>query len=135
MIELARPTLGRLSYWHGKVDHTLKQTTGIADARTLESVSLSLGEYDRDMTSQSLARSEPDEWLATPTHSDTVTYQTQRQRVLTPGEISRLPPARALLLEGAAWQTIRLAKWYETDPWSQIAMGRTGTAIPAALVF
>lgn len=99
--------------------------SGIADARTLENISLSLGEYDRDMASQSLGHSKPEEWLATPTHSDTVGYHTQRHRVLTPGEIARLPSGRGLLLQGADWQTIRLTKWYETEPWRTISAPRT----------
>lgn len=58
--------------------------TGISEPRTLEAISIALDEYDREMTSLALGRSEPQEWLSEPTHSDTVSYQTQRQRVLTP---------------------------------------------------
>lgn len=95
--------------------------SGIADARTLESISLTLGEYDRDMASQSLGLSEPQECFGGPsTYSETVNYQTQRHRKLTPGEIARLPDQHGLLLQGADWQTIRLTKWYETEPWRTI---------------
>ncbi len=73
----------------------------IADTRTLESISLALGEYDRDTVNHSLGRSDPQEWFGTTTHSDTVGYQTQRQRVLTPGEIARLPDGQGLPLQGA----------------------------------
>ena len=95
--------------------------SGIADTRTLEAISLALGEYDRDMTSRSLGRSEPQEWLAEPTHSDTVSYQTQRHRVLTPGEIAKLPTGRGLLLQGTSWELIALTKWYESEPWQRVA--------------
>jgi type IV secretion system protein VirD4 len=95
--------------------------TGIADTRTLEAISIALGEYDRDITSQSLGRSDPQEWLAEPTHSDTVSYQTHRQRVLTPGDIAKLPAGRGLLLQGTDWELIGLTKWYETEPWRRIA--------------
>jgi type IV secretion system protein VirD4 len=95
--------------------------SGIADTRTLEAISLALGEYDRDMTSLALGRSEPQEWLSEPTHSDTVNYQTQRQRVLTPGDIAKLPPGRGLLLQGADWELIHLTKWYESEPWRRVA--------------
>jgi type IV secretory pathway TraG/TraD family ATPase VirD4 len=94
--------------------------SGIADTRTLEAISIALGEYDRDMTSLSLGRSEPQEWLAEPTHSDTVSYQTQRHRVLTPGEIAKLPAGRGLLLQGADWELIGLTKWYESEPWQRV---------------
>jgi len=95
--------------------------SGIADTRTLEAVSIALGEYDRDMTSLALGRSEPQEWLSEPTHSDTVNYQTQRQRVLTPGDIAKLPPGRGLLLQGTAWELIGLTKWFESEPWLRVA--------------
>jgi type IV secretion system protein VirD4 len=103
--------------------------SGIADPRTLEAISLTLGEYDRDTVSQSLGKSEPHEWLSTPTHSDTVSYHTQRQRVLTPGEIARLPGGHGLLLQGADWQTIQLTKWYESAPWQQIGPSPIGESL------
>lgn len=95
--------------------------SGIADSKTLESISLALGEFDRDMVSQALGQSDPQEWLSAPTHSDTVSYQTQRQRVLTPGEIARLPDGQGLLLRGTDWELIKLTKWHETEPWKTIA--------------
>ncbi len=97
--------------------------TGITEPRTLEAISLALGEYDRDVTSHALGRSEPQEWLAEPTHSDTVSYQTQRQRVLTPGDIARLPDERGLLLRGADWELLGLTKWYEREPWRRVGAG------------
>jgi type IV secretory pathway TraG/TraD family ATPase VirD4 len=95
--------------------------TGIADPRTLEAISLALGEYDRDTISQTLGQSEPQEWLAHPTHTDSVSHHTQRQRVLPPGEIARLPDQHALLLQGNDWNTIQLTPWHETQPWRTIA--------------
>ncbi len=97
--------------------------SGIADSATLESISLALGEYDRDTVSQALGRSEPQEWLSQPTHSDTVSYQTQRQRVLTPGDIARLPDGHGLLLRGAAWELLGLTRWYEREPWRRVGGG------------
>jgi type IV secretory pathway TraG/TraD family ATPase VirD4 len=95
--------------------------SGIADSKTLESISLALGEFDRDMVSQALGQSDPQEWLSAATHSDTVSYQTQRQRVLTPGEIARLPDGQGLLLRGTDWELIKLTKWHETEPWRTVA--------------
>lgn len=69
------------------------------------------------MTSQALGHSEPQEWLSDPTHS----YQTQRQRVLTPGDIARLPDGHGLLLQGTDWELITLTKWYESEPWQRVA--------------
>ncbi|HYM91942.1 MAG TPA: type IV secretory system conjugative DNA transfer family protein [bacterium] len=99
---------------------------GIADTRTLEAVSVALGEYDRDVTSQALGHSQLQEWFSHPTHSDTVSYQTQRQRVLTPGEIARLPDGHGLLLRGTDWELLRLTRWYDSEPWRTVGAGTTG---------
>jgi type IV secretion system protein VirD4 len=98
--------------------------SGIGHAPTLEGISLALGEYDRNMVSSSVGLSSPQEWLTGDTHSDTVNYQTVRQRVLPPGEIARLPPGQALLLRGMDWEPMQLTKWYETEPWRTV--GGTG---------
>lgn len=93
---------------------------GIADTRTLEAVSIALGEYDREVTSQALGHNQLQEWFSHPTHSDTVSYQTQRQRVLTPGEIARLPDGHGLLLRGTDWELLQLTRWYESEPWRKV---------------
>jgi len=95
--------------------------TGIADPRTLEAISLTLGEYDRDTISQTLSHTQPQEWLAHPTHTDSVNYNTQRQRILTPGDIAHLPPGHALHLTPTNWNTIQLTPWHQTQPWKTIA--------------
>jgi type IV secretory pathway TraG/TraD family ATPase VirD4 len=94
---------------------------GIGDTKTLESVSLALGEYDRDIVSQSLGRSDPQEFMSSPTHSDNVSYQTQRQRILPPGDIAKFPKGQALLLESTNWELVTLTEWFKTEPWLTIA--------------
>jgi len=95
--------------------------TGIADPHTLQAISLALGEYDRNTISQTLSHADPQEWLAHPTHTDSVNYHTQRQRILTPGEIARLPNGHALHLHNGDWNTIQLTPWHHTQPWKNIA--------------
>jgi type IV secretion system protein VirD4 len=95
--------------------------SGIADTTTLESISIALGEYDRDTVSHTLGRSDTHEWLSRPTDSDTVNYHTQRQRTLTPGDIAKLPDGRGLLLRGTDWELIELTRWYENEPWRRVA--------------
>jgi type IV secretory pathway TraG/TraD family ATPase VirD4 len=95
--------------------------SGIGDTRTLESISVALGEYDRKVVSSSLGKGESDKWLDPDHYNESVSYQTQRQRVLTPGEIAKLPPGQALLLQGADWRLIGLTSWYETEPWRRAA--------------
>jgi hypothetical protein len=79
---------------------------GIADPKTLEAISLCLGEYDRQLVTHTLGRSETEpEFLDAPkpTETESVAYNTSRQRVLSPGEIARLPAGRALQLQGTRW--------------------------------
>ena len=99
--------------------------TGIADSRTLEAISLALGEYDRQLVSHTLGRSRSEEFFPPPdTSSESVTYHTQRHRNLPPGEIARLPPGHGLLLRGTHWGLLRLTPWYRTQPWSTVAAER-----------
>jgi type IV secretion system protein VirD4 len=94
--------------------------SGIGDSKTLESISLALGEYDRKVVSSALGTSDTDKWLDPHGYNESVSYQTQRQRVLTPGEIAKLPSGQALLLQGADWRLIGLTRWYEREPWKTV---------------
>ena len=98
--------------------------SGIADPKTLEAVSLCLGEYDRQIVTHTLGRSEAETGLferSRPTETESVAYHTARQRVLSPGEIACLPPGRALHLRGTRWGLIRSTPWYRTLPWKRVA--------------
>jgi type IV secretory pathway TraG/TraD family ATPase VirD4 len=95
--------------------------SGIADSHTLESISLTLGEYDRQLITTSKGTSESGDWFSLPGRSENVSRHTHRQRTLTPGEISRLPAGHGLLLNGGAWGLIRLTPWYCDPVWGSIA--------------
>jgi type IV secretory pathway TraG/TraD family ATPase VirD4 len=103
---------------------------GIADPKTLEAISLCLGEYDRQLVTHTLGRSETREPIESlddllkrrrPTETESVAYHTHRQRTLSPGEIARLPPGRALHLVGTRWGLVRSTPWHRTQPWMRIA--------------
>jgi len=95
---------------------------GVADGRTLEAISLALGEYDRQLVSHTLGRSQDERLLPPPgTASESVTYHTQRHRTLPPGEIARLPNGHGLLLRGTDWGLLRLTPWYRCEPWATVA--------------
>jgi type IV secretion system protein VirD4 len=94
---------------------------GVADQRTLEAISVALGEYDREIVARTITPSR-DSWL--PYRSRTVS--TQRTRILSPGEIAQLPTGRALHLDGLAWELVVLTPAYSSEPW------KTLTAAPAA---
>lgn len=93
---------------------------GVADTRTLEAVSVMTGEYDRHVVSHTATRSRAQTLKAPPTDGDSIAYSTQRQRVLSAGEIHRLPPGQALLLDGARWGLTRLTPAHRCEPWTEL---------------
>ena len=103
--------------------------SGIGDSRTLESISLALGEYDRKVVSTSIGTSEDDRWLSPHGYNESASYQTQRQRVLTPGEVAKLPAGQGLLLWGADWRLIGLTPWFEQEPWRSTG-GEEANGVP-----
>jgi type IV secretory pathway TraG/TraD family ATPase VirD4 len=95
--------------------------SGIGHVPTLENISVALGEFDRRTVSSSIGLSDPQEWLSTDTHNESVNYQTQRQRVLTPGEIGKMPEGQALLMQGTDWEPLTLTEWFKNEPWRTVA--------------
>ena len=88
---------------------------GIADTKTLEAVSTMLGEYDRQVVSQTHTRV-PGQWLVQ--RGETVS--TQRSRVLSPGEIANIPAGRALHLDGVSWELVTLTPAHLREPWRSL---------------
>ena len=102
---------------------------GIADSRTLETVSTMLGEYDRQVVSRTRQQTGFLQSVIannTPTPGGTATYSTQRTRVLSPGEIANIPAGRALHLDGVQWELVTLTPAHISEPW------RTLTTISAS---
>jgi len=101
---------------------------GISDPRTLEALSLVLGEIDRPMRTQSagISHARTSGWFqpTTTTRSQSVGYNTARQRRLPPGEIAAVPRDRALLVTGARHGRIRLTPYHQHEPWRSIALPR-----------
>lgn len=89
---------------------------GIADSKTLEGISLTLGEYDRQMVARTRTRL-PDRFL--PQQSQTIS--TQRTRVLSPGEIARIPAGKMLHLDGVSWELLSLTPAFRSEPWWTIS--------------
>jgi type IV secretion system protein VirD4 len=88
----------------------------IADTRTLEAISVALGEYDRPMVARTSQRI-PGRILPSTGH----TVSSQRTRVLSPGEIANLPAGQALHLDGVRWERIALTPAHATEPWRTLA--------------
>ena len=87
---------------------------GIADQRTLETVSVTLGEYDRHVASHTRPQTGFLDLLSTgPAPSRSTTYSTQRQRVLSPGEVANIPAGKALHLNGVKWELLTLTQAHQ----------------------
>jgi type IV secretory pathway TraG/TraD family ATPase VirD4 len=95
---------------------------GVADSQTLEQISLALGEYDREIVSSTQTRP-PYIWSSLTNTSRTVS--TQRQRVLTPGDIANIPAGRALYLDGLSWQLLTLTPAHRAEPWRTLTQRET----------
>jgi len=93
---------------------------GISDVKTLDAVSAVIGDYDRQVVSSSTGQSQSEDFLSAVGNNQSVNYQTQRQRLLTPADIAQLPEGHALLLRGASHELIRLTRWFEMDPFATI---------------
>jgi type IV secretion system protein VirD4 len=92
---------------------------GVCDPKTLEAVSLVLGEYDRQLVSSTVGvtKSSTSMWSdVTTAKSETVAYSTTRQRTLSPGEVASIPAGRALLVRGASWGLLHATPYYATAP-------------------
>jgi type IV secretion system protein VirD4 len=77
---------------------------GVADQRTLETISVALGEYDRRVVTETRAQI-PDRWFLQQRSSS---HSTQRTRVLSPGEVANIPAGRGLHLDGVRWELVTL---------------------------
>jgi type IV secretory pathway TraG/TraD family ATPase VirD4 len=109
---------------------------GISDPRTLEALSLVLGEIDRPMRTHSTGFSTSTTgWLSptTKTHSQSDGYTVARQRRLPPGQIAAVSPGSALLVTGARHRRLRLTPYHIAEPWRTITNAPAITAAPATV--
>jgi type IV secretory pathway TraG/TraD family ATPase VirD4 len=88
---------------------------GVADRDTLEAVSTALGEYDRQLVSTTRNRA-----LSANVPRRSQTVSTQRQRVLSPGEIANVPAGQALHLDGVQWELLTLTPAHRDPVWSKL---------------
>ncbi|WP_249012270.1 type IV secretory system conjugative DNA transfer family protein [Conexibacter sp. DBS9H8] len=95
---------------------------GIADTKTLETVSAMLGEYDREVTSYSdgYSKGRTDPVFSRGTRQRSMSVSAQRTRVMAPGEVAQIPAGRALHLDGVAREFIDLAPAHTAEPFRTI---------------
>jgi type IV secretory pathway TraG/TraD family ATPase VirD4 len=107
---------------------------GISDPRTLEALSVVLGEIDRPMPNITTGVSETRTfaWMAPPTttRSHSVGYNTVRQRRVPPGEIAAIPQGSGMLITGAYRQRLRLTPYHACEPWRTLT--QTVDSLPSA---
>ncbi len=108
---------------------------GIADTRTLESVSLALGEYDRQIVSTT--RHPSSGLLGANKYPGGISRTTtiQRQRILAPGDVANIPAGKCLHLDGVAWELLALIHAHRDEPFmtlSQLASEQAPMADTAA---
>jgi type IV secretion system protein VirD4 len=94
---------------------------GISDPRTVEALSLVLGEIDRPMPTTTTGTSETRTfaWKAPPTttRSHSTGYTAVRQRRVPPGEIAAIPKGQGMLVTAANRQRLRLTPYHRAEPW------------------
>jgi type IV secretion system protein VirD4 len=94
---------------------------GIADHKTLDTISTALGEYDRRVVSHTTPQiSLLSNLLSSSKHPrphNSTTTSTQRTRRLSPGEIAGIPAGNALHLDGLAWELVTLTPAHVVEPW------------------
>jgi type IV secretion system protein VirD4 len=91
---------------------------GIADAKTLETVSTMLGDYDRQIVSRTdgMSRGPNDSLFSAGTRQSGETVSTQRTRVLSPGEVANIPTGQGLHLDGVSWELLNLTPAHNIEP-------------------
>ncbi len=95
--------------------------TGVVEPYTLDALSAATGEYDRLTVGYSHSTAYVGQY-SVPVPQTNPSYSMQRQRVLHQGDIARLPPGRALLFEGAAWELIRTGMHWQHPVWKYLHM-------------
>jgi type IV secretory pathway TraG/TraD family ATPase VirD4 len=93
---------------------------GVADQRTLETVSTALGEYDRKVVTETRANV-PGRVMPQRSHSSS----TQRTRVLSPGEVANIPAGHGLHLDGVRWELVTLTPAFGIGPRHTATPGRS----------
>lgn len=91
---------------------------GIGDTKTLESLSVAIGEYDRTLESQSISSSYQGNFF--PTQSDSRSQSIHRQRILEPGQIANTQDGFFLLMRGVKWSRVQLTPYYSCNPWPAV---------------
>lgn len=97
---------------------------GVADKQVLDTLSELTGEYDRVMMGYSQSTTYLGEFHR-PVTQNNPNWSTQRQRVLTPADISNPPQGYSVMFQGGQWDLVQLAPVFHQF-W-QLVIERTPT--------
>ena len=85
-----------------------------------------IGDYDREIISNSAGTSESGEWFSPPGKNESTSYQTHRQRIVAPSDIADLPDRHGLLMRGASWGLIETHEVVRVRPVGEHRQPRPG---------
>lgn len=93
---------------------------GMIEPSTTNALSDATGEYDRQMVSYSQTRTPESHGSFFATYETSPSYSVQRQKVLTSGDISTIPPGQALIFEGARWGLVNVGFHWQNKLWIDV---------------
>ncbi|HAQ9610261.1 TPA: TraM recognition domain-containing protein, partial [Enterococcus faecium] len=105
---------------------------GVFDSDTISALSSASGEYDRQMTSYSVSTSYLGNY-SLPIQQVTPSYTTQRQQVLTEGDITAIPHGHALVWDGPVWGLLRTGMHWNSEVWQAVSGQAPLSALPRGL--
>jgi hypothetical protein len=120
---------------------------GIAESDDLEALSTILGDWDRpylatssEYDSRSGTSRSSTSWFGmwlpggqssdrTEGRSNKLEHSTQRERQLSPSEVSRIPEGHAILIRNTAWSLVKLLPHHRAEAWTKVKE-RYGAVVP-----
>lgn len=95
---------------------------GITDKEDLETLSTIIGDWDRPYRTETGNNSTTYGPAGTSTTTGTSEqYSTQRERLLSPSEISQIPNGHAILVRHTKWSLVEMLPHHTTNAWQKIA--------------
>jgi type IV secretion system protein VirD4 len=86
---------------------------GIGDKTTLEAISTMIGDWDRPVQTTGISRTHLHmNNIPVPINTPSESWTTNRQPLLTPGDIANIPTGHGLVLAANMWNLVRLNPWW-----------------------
>jgi type IV secretory pathway TraG/TraD family ATPase VirD4 len=106
---------------------------GIGDRKTLEALSMMVGDWDRPyvVTGRSYGRSVGVGLIpeVTITRGATASFSTQREARLSPGEIANIPPGTALIVRSGRYGLVEPTPYFNALPWTAVIAQAPAAAV------